>query len=90
MWTSVRPWPADATGRSRFLHNSFVCAILNDIFGVQVRGGCACAGPYALHLLGRAVQVDPIKPMLKAPGTRCLKLKYDKPLSSFASKGGAG
>jgi selenocysteine lyase/cysteine desulfurase len=47
--------PADATGRSRFLHNSFVCAVLNDIFGVQVRGGCACAGPYALHLLGRAL-----------------------------------
>ena len=22
------------------------------IFGVQVRGGCACAGPYALELLG--------------------------------------
>jgi hypothetical protein len=44
--------PADAKGRSRFLHNSFVCATLNDIFGVQVRGGCACAGPYALRLLG--------------------------------------
>jgi selenocysteine lyase/cysteine desulfurase len=44
--------PADAKGRSRFLHNSFVCAVLNDVFGVQVRGGCACAGPYALHLLG--------------------------------------
>lgn len=44
--------PADANGRSRFLHNSFVCATLNDVFGVQVRGGCACAGPYALRLLG--------------------------------------
>ena len=31
----------------------------------------------ALHL-GRAVQVDPIKPTLKAPGTMRLKLKYDK------------
>ena len=27
---------------------------------------------------GRAVQVDPIKPTLKAPGTKRLKLKYDK------------
>lgn len=26
--------------------------MLNDVFGVQVRGGCACAGPYALRLLG--------------------------------------
>jgi selenocysteine lyase/cysteine desulfurase/tRNA(Ile)-lysidine synthase TilS/MesJ len=44
--------PADGKGRSRFLHHSFVCAVLNDVFGVQVRGGCACAGPYALQLLG--------------------------------------
>lgn len=44
--------PADDTGKSRFLHHSFVCAVLNDVFGVQVRGGCACAGPYALSLLG--------------------------------------
>jgi hypothetical protein len=36
--------------------------------------------------LGRAVQVDPIKPTLKAPGIKLLKLKYDKPLSSFALK----
>ncbi len=34
---------------------------------------------------GRAVQVDPIKPMLKVPGTSCLKLKHDKLFSSFAS-----
>jgi hypothetical protein len=27
--------------------------------------------------LGRAVQVDPIRPRLKAPGTKRLKLKYD-------------
>ena len=44
--------PADAQGKSRFLHHSFVCAVLNDVFGVQARGGCACAGPYALRLLG--------------------------------------
>jgi hypothetical protein len=30
------------------------------------------------------VQVDPIKPKLKAPGTQRLKLKHAKPLSSFA------
>ena len=35
---------------------------------------------------GRAVQVDPIKPTLKAPGTKLLKLKCDKPLSNFAFK----
>ena len=30
------------------------------------------------------MQVDPIKPTLKAPGTKRLMLKYDKPLSNFA------
>jgi len=32
------------------------------------------------------VQVDPIKPRLKAPGYGRLKLKYDNLLSSFAFK----
>jgi len=34
--------------------------------------------------LGKAVQVDPIKPTLKAPGTYALKPQYDKLLSRFA------
>jgi len=32
------------------------------------------------------VQVDPIKPSLKAPGTKRLKLIYDGPLSNFTFK----
>jgi hypothetical protein len=32
------------------------------------------------------VQVDPIKPTLKAPGTKRLKLNYEVPLSNFAFK----
>jgi len=36
--------------------------------------------------LGRAVQVDPIKPTLKAPGSERLILKYDQLLSTFAFK----
>ena len=35
---------------------------------------------------GRAVQVDPNKPMLKPPGTQHLKLKCDELLSRFAFK----
>jgi hypothetical protein len=26
--------------------------VLNDLFGIQSRGGCSCAGPYGHHLLG--------------------------------------
>ena len=40
--------------------------------------------PYGSHIHGKAVQVDPIKPTLKAPGTKRFKVKYDKLLSSFA------
>jgi hypothetical protein len=32
------------------------------------------------------VQVDPIKPKLKPPGTKRLKLKSDEPVSSFGFK----
>jgi len=35
-------------------------------------------------LLGEAVQVDPIRPTLKDPGAKRLKLKCDEPLSKFA------
>ncbi len=35
-----------------FLHHNFVVALLNDVFGVQARGGCSCAGPYGHRLLG--------------------------------------
>jgi selenocysteine lyase/cysteine desulfurase len=33
------------------LHYGFVVSLLNDLFGIQVRGGCSCAGPYAHTLL---------------------------------------
>ncbi|KAI5014422.1 hypothetical protein ZWY2020_055812 [Hordeum vulgare] len=32
------------------LHGRFVTRLLNDLFGIQARGGCACAGPYG-HIL---------------------------------------
>jgi len=35
-----------------FLHYNYVVALLNDLFGIQSRGGCACAGPYMQSLLG--------------------------------------
>jgi len=35
---------------------------------------------------GGAVLVDPMKPTLKAPGIKLLKLKYVKPLSKFGFK----
>lgn len=39
------------THDNKDLHYGFVVALLNDLFGIQARGGCSCAGPYAHHLL---------------------------------------
>jgi selenocysteine lyase/cysteine desulfurase len=36
----------------RYLHHNAVVALLNDLFGIQARGGCSCAGPYGHRLLG--------------------------------------
>ena len=36
----------------RYLHHDLVVALLNDLFGIQARGGCSCAGPYGHRLLG--------------------------------------
>lgn len=37
--------------KDKDLHYGFLVALLNDLFGIQSRGGCSCAGPYAHHLL---------------------------------------
>ena len=36
----------------RQLHYGLVTVLLNDLFGIQARGGCSCAGPYGHTLLG--------------------------------------
>jgi selenocysteine lyase/cysteine desulfurase len=40
------------TPGGRRLHHNFVVALLSDLFGIQSRGGCSCAGPYGHRLLG--------------------------------------
>lgn len=36
----------------RYIHPKFVTVLLNDLFGIQSRAGCSCAGPYGHELLG--------------------------------------
>ena len=38
--------------RGPVLHPKFLTVLLNDLFGVQSRAGCSCAGPYGHALLG--------------------------------------
>ncbi|MFW7380907.1 MAG: aminotransferase class V-fold PLP-dependent enzyme [Oligoflexus sp.] len=35
----------------QYLHHTFIAALLNDLFGIQARSGCACAGPFGHELL---------------------------------------
>lgn len=35
-----------------YLHHNFVSVLLNDLFGLQTRAGCSCAGIWAFKLLG--------------------------------------
>ena len=48
----VPPENGEVSGAGQSLHHNFVVALLNDLFGIQARGGCSCAGPYGHRLLG--------------------------------------
>jgi selenocysteine lyase/cysteine desulfurase len=40
------------TSDGSYLHPRLVTVLLNDLFGIQSRAGCSCAGPYGHTLLG--------------------------------------
>ena len=42
----------------KYLHHKLVTALLNDLFGIQSRAGCSCAGPYGHRLLGIEADVS--------------------------------
>ncbi len=42
----------------KYLHHNYVVALLNDLFGIQSRGGCSCAGPYGHRLLGIDIETS--------------------------------
>jgi len=50
--------------KKKVLHHNFVSILLNDLFGIQSRGGCACAGPLAIDLL----EIESPNEMLDALG----------------------
>jgi selenocysteine lyase/cysteine desulfurase len=60
-------------GSGRYLHHDLVVAILNDLFGIQSRGGCSCAGPYGHRLLG--IDLDRSHAFDRALATGCEGIK---------------
>ncbi len=43
--------------KGQYLHPRFITTLLNDLFGIQSRAGCSCAGPYGHKLL----DISPVK-----------------------------
>ena len=39
------------------LHSNYVSVLLNDLFGIQSRSGCMCAGPYSHRILGISAEI---------------------------------
>jgi hypothetical protein len=50
-----------------------VVALLNDLFGIQARGGCSCAGPYGHRLLG--IDPDRSRALSEQAGSGLLGIK---------------
>ena len=59
--------------REKMLHYGFVVALLNDLFGIQARGGCSCAGPYAHALLGMDMSYSKLLEAQIVKGNRILR-----------------
>jgi len=47
----------DQSSNGHYLHHGFVTTLLNDLFGIQARDGCSCAGRYGHYLL----DIDPVQ-----------------------------
>ena len=72
----------------KFLHPNYVCALLNDLFGIQSRPGCSCAPNYGKYLLGFDKDEEKFKSLEKLiqegkdifkPGYTRLNLPYFYP-----------
>lgn len=55
------------------LHYGFVVRLLNDLFGIQARGGCSCAGPYGHSLLKLTPEYSSSLADAVADGFGCLR-----------------
>lgn len=83
---SAPPVLAFGCHRGSYLHHNFVCVLLNDLFGVQARAGCQCAGPYAINLLGVTDSVIPKVTDLLTRNVGIIKLGFCRlSLAFFAS-----
>jgi selenocysteine lyase/cysteine desulfurase len=50
--------PFNIIHKDRIFHPKFITTLLNDLFGIQTRAGCSCAGPYGHRLLNISEEIS--------------------------------
>ncbi len=70
----------------QLLHHSFVCKLLNDVYGIQARSGCSCAGPYGHLLLEVGREVSRQQQEVAGDGEACIKAGWTRVSLSFTSE----
>lgn len=64
----------------KYLHQNYVVGLLNDLYGIQARAGCFCAGPYLQRLLDLSAipecVVRPEGAYIYTPGAVRLSFNY--------------
>jgi len=50
--------PFNIVHKDKILHPKFVTRLMSDLFGIQTRAGCSCAGPYGHYLMKIEQQVS--------------------------------
>jgi len=50
--------PFNIVHKDRVFHHKFITKLINDLYGIQTRAGCSCAGPYGHRLLGISQEIS--------------------------------
>ncbi len=50
--------PFNIVHKDRVFHPKFITKLINDLFGIQTRAGCSCAGPYGHRLLNISTEIS--------------------------------
>jgi selenocysteine lyase/cysteine desulfurase len=70
----------------RLMHHGFVARLLNDVYGLQARSGCSCAGPLGHALLKVSSCASRQQQELAAAGEACVKAGWTRVSLSFTSE----
>ena len=66
------------TIQGKILHPNFVTQLLGDLFGIQTRSGCSCAGMYGLKLLGVSEELEQVYMGAFFEGLEIVKMGYSR------------